>query len=290
MDAEKPFPRFSQAIILVVILFVVQVFLGTVLAIGSIILRTHSLANDPAIMGLSIVVSFLVVLILALLWSKEPWRKVFYFSPFRLYILAPLFVFFLGLSILVSEVDNILRFFMPMPGFLKEFLKDMIAPGISSFITVVIIGPVTEELFFRGIILKGFLKQYNPWKAIVISSLIFTLFHMNPYQFFAAFTTGLILGWIYAKTSSVWLCIICHAIYNSFIFSARLLTVSIPGFTADFPESNSAHFQPLWFNLTGLALIAVGFWGIVKTLPITFPSPEQTTNVDLENHRDLPED
>jgi sulfite exporter TauE/SafE len=97
---------------------------------------------------------------------------------------------------------------------------------------------------------------------------------MNPYQFLAAFILGVIFGWIYARTKSVWLCFICHAIYNSFIISARLLMLSIPGYTPDFQKSDSAHFQPLWFNLAGLLLIAVGLWGGLKTLPSTVSSPE----------------
>ena len=45
-------------------------------------------------------------------------------------------------------------------------------------ITVVLVGPLFEEILFRGMILDGFLKRYSPWKSILWSSVIFCLFHI----------------------------------------------------------------------------------------------------------------
>jgi hypothetical protein len=52
--------------------------------------------------------------------------------------------------------------------------------------------------------------------------LLFALFHLNPWQFPAAFALGLILGWIRIRTGSVLACIAGHAIHNGLVFLSVL--------------------------------------------------------------------
>jgi len=82
------------------------------------------------------------------------------------------------------------------------------------FLGVVLIGPICEEIIFRGIILEGLLKNYSTQKAIIFSALIFGLIHFIPIQVINASFMGLILGWIYLKTRSLWVCIALHVINN----------------------------------------------------------------------------
>lgn len=77
--------------------------------------------------------------------------------------------------------------------------------------------PIFEEIMFRGVILKGYLKHYNPKKAIIISSLLFGFLHFNfttPIQFIGATFSGFVFGYIFYYTKSVGMTIILHFIYN----------------------------------------------------------------------------
>jgi len=87
------------------------------------------------------------------------------------------------------------------------------------FIGGVIIGPICEEIIFRGIIQEGFLHTYSPNKAILFSALIFGGIHLVPLQVLSAFLAGLLLGWIYWKTRSLWIVMILHIINNYIAFS-----------------------------------------------------------------------
>ena len=75
-----------------------------------------------------------------------------------------------------------------------------------------------KELIFRGVIMSGFSRNYHPAFAIFFSALLFALFHLNPWQFPAAFALGIILGWIRIRTGSVLACIAGHAIHNGLVF------------------------------------------------------------------------
>ena len=108
---------------------------------------------------------------------------------------------------------------IPMPDYVQKiFLDDGSSTGVYSFITIVIAAPILEELIFRGIILNGLLKSYSPLKSIIISSLLFGLVHLNPWQFIGASIGGILSGWVYFKTKKITLPIIIHMTNNLLAF------------------------------------------------------------------------
>ena len=103
---------------------------------------------------------------------------------------------------------------IPVPEIVKEaFATNSTNPNFFTFLSLVIVAPILEELLFRGIILDGQLRKYSPVKAILISSVIFTLFHLNPWQLAVIFL-AVFMGWVYYKSQSVGLAIISHATNN----------------------------------------------------------------------------
>jgi membrane protease YdiL (CAAX protease family) len=79
-----------------------------------------------------------------------------------------------------------------------------------------VLGPVTEEICFRYGVMGSLLEsaRWRRW-AIPVSALLFGVIHMNPPQIIAAFVLGLFLGWLYLRTRSLWLPIICHVVNNT---------------------------------------------------------------------------
>ena len=80
-------------------------------------------------------------------------------------------------------------------------------------IVAVILGPIVEELIFRKLMMDK-LGIYGDRMAIVVSSIAFGIFHGNFYQLFYATLLGLVLGYIYAKTSNIIYPILLHMIMN----------------------------------------------------------------------------
>lgn len=98
---------------------------------------------------------------------------------------------------------------------IMEQTFDILQSGWGGIIAIAIIGPVLEELLFRGAITKALLQQYNPTKAILISALLFGVMHINPAQIIPAFLAGILLAWTYYKTASLIPCILMHIVHNS---------------------------------------------------------------------------
>jgi membrane protease YdiL (CAAX protease family) len=80
-------------------------------------------------------------------------------------------------------------------------------------IVAVILGPIVEELIFRKLMMDKF-GIYGDRMAIVVSAIAFGIFHGNFYQLFYATLLGLVLGYIYAKTSNILYPILLHMIIN----------------------------------------------------------------------------
>ena len=110
---------------------------------------------------------------------------------------------------------NILVQFMPLEDELSNEFQGLSRNLLGAF-TISILAPLLEEVMFRGAI-QGYIirKLRTPWVAIVVASLVFGLFHMNPIQVVYATLLGVVFGWIYYRTGSLMSVIVGHVLNNS---------------------------------------------------------------------------
>jgi len=78
---------------------------------------------------------------------------------------------------------------------------------------VAIIGPIFEEIMFRGLLLKK-LRVYGDKTAIIYTSIAFGLFHTNLTQILFAGVVGLVLAYVVVKTNDIKYSIIIHMCIN----------------------------------------------------------------------------
>ena len=113
--------------------------------------------------------------------------------------------------------DLMAECYLPIPENpeLIETLMQMMTNPIG-LISVCLIGPLTEEVIFRGAIERRLLERYkNPWIAIVVSALFFAVAHFNFAQAFTAIIIGIFMGWIYYRTRSIWPTVVIHVVNNT---------------------------------------------------------------------------
>lgn len=86
------------------------------------------------------------------------------------------------------------------------------------YLVVGMLVPVAEELVFRGAVLRVLLNVFarrSHWIAIAIAAVVFGIIHMNLAQGLHATLIGLLLGWMYYRTRSVFPGIVLHWINNT---------------------------------------------------------------------------
>ncbi len=79
---------------------------------------------------------------------------------------------------------------------------------------LVVIAPIFEELWFRGIVMEN-LRPYGNGFAIFVSALLFGFTHANLGQLFYTTVMGICLGYIAISTKSIVTTTIMHALFNS---------------------------------------------------------------------------
>lgn len=125
---------------------------------------------------------------------------------------------------MASDFPNYLNFRLTTSSpFLKEMYDEVMSMLIQmtggplwvSFLLTAVFAPIFEEWLCRGMILRGLLTRMKPGWAIVVSALFFAFIHMNPWQALNAFIIGLIMGYVYFKTGSLWLTMLIHFVNNA---------------------------------------------------------------------------
>lgn len=94
---------------------------------------------------------------------------------------------------------------------------------------IAVYGPFSEELAFRGVIYQSYRQQGNRWKALLLSSLLFGLMHMNLNQACYAFVMGIALALLVEATGSMLPAFISHFCVNGL---STVLMYALDGITA----------------------------------------------------------
>ena len=178
--------------------------------------------------ALGVLVKYFVIIIL-LKWfsNKENEQKSKQhlnrrsFAYVALMIIAFRMLFDNSLTLWISNI--------PMPDFINEAFEELAISPIILILSVAVVAPIYEEIIFRGILLKGMAKKINPIIALVVSALLFALVHLNIPQGINAFLLGLVIGFIYLKTGSIYLSIFAHFINNFLALSLSSLFTLIEG-------------------------------------------------------------
>lgn len=137
----------------------------------------------------------------------------------------------------------------------QNTLLDIVTGGpiwVTAIFTV-LCAPVFEEILFRQLICNRVIK-YGEGCAILVSGLIFGLFHMNFNQFFYAFFLGCFFAFLYVKTGSLKYTILLHMVIN---FFGSVLGVLILGLGQTNP------YMLIISGLYSLCVLGMGIAGIV---------------------------
>jgi len=94
---------------------------------------------------------------------------------------------------------------------------DMLSMGnpFVNFISVAILAPIVEEVFFRGLIYTRLKAGMNMVVATILSAIMFGVMHGEIIWILYAFVVGIMLVWVFETTNSLLPCIVIHIANNS---------------------------------------------------------------------------
>ena len=119
-------------------------------------------------------------------------------------VTLPILLLVPGLVLLAGWANLVVMALFPMrPDDIAQY-EALMAPGFISTLFACLGAPVLEEMLFRGVILRGFLRRYPRDFSILWSAGLFAIAHLNLYQVATALALGIVAGWLYERCRSLW--------------------------------------------------------------------------------------
>lgn len=182
-------------------------------------------------------------------WKREVFVKN---RPMTVSVFACMICFCMGTQFLsslwVTALELVLNLFgMSAMGLLESVSGS--TESFSMFLYMGILAPVSEEILFRGYVLRT-LRPYGKRFAIFGSALLFSLFHGNLLQIPYAFLAGLLLGYVTVEYSAGW-ALVLH------VFNNLVLAEGLSRLTAGLPEMAAGMLQMVLFGAALLVSLAV---------------------------------
>ena len=215
-NRPEPFPTGFQAVLLYVALLLCEVLVGSALRDASVALGLTRGQCDALTLLLGNGLVFAVVMHL----RKLTYRELFHDSSSSVratlvLVVPPVLLLVPALLLAIGTLDDFLVRLVPLSAWEEQFFARVTSQDFASVVVVCFLGPVLEEMLFRGVILKGFLEQFPRPQAILGSAVLFGAVHMNIYQFIGGVLIGVLLGWLYERTRSLVPCIALHIAFNT---------------------------------------------------------------------------
>jgi len=151
------------------------------------------------------------LLIIPLYLTQKNFREFSEIKPKKIYL--ALILFFLTLILTVNLVSGFFLKDYPTQSNVTQFSVTQNITFIQ-IVSIVIISPIIEEFYFRGILFKYFEKTKCKFFILIFTSLIFTFIHFNIPSSPTLFALGITLAFLKLITGSLLLPIIMHSLFN----------------------------------------------------------------------------
>jgi membrane protease YdiL (CAAX protease family) len=145
-----------------------------------------------------------------------------------------------------------------------------------NLLMIAVLAAVGEELIFRGILVKLFREWIgNVHLAVIIPALLFSALHLQFYGFFGRLALGIILGYLFVWSGSLWVPIAVHFLNNamavivSYLDQRGLISINLESFGS---SQNiyiiTGSFLLIIFSMAAIFLHERGFFkSLVKKNP-----------------------
>ena len=175
-------------------------------------------------------------------------------SRVPVWVLLPIFM---GVVVLANSVISLLRTLLSLlagvPAAQSAALPESGVGMFFYFMTVCVVAPVLEELFFRGTV-QQMLRFWGARFALLLTAVIFTMMHTSLWDLPVVLVLSLLLGYCYEVSRSVRSCILLHFTNN---LSAFLIQLSRQRM-----ETNAAFALILWMMVLFVALFVGSLWAV----------------------------
>jgi len=157
-----------------------------------------------------------------------------------------------------------------------------IVGNLLGLLAMTVVGPISEEWFFRGLLLQRWSRKWGPVSGVVGSSLLFAFQHVDV---LGAFLFGVVMSSLYARYHSLWAPTLVHGASNLVVWGIAVLDAH--GLIGAAPASLSEFREAWWMPVAGSLLMLPWairvrrHWMPISTWKLGYPMGPRNTGVDL---------
>lgn len=218
--------------------------------------------------ALASIIAFMLPSFAVAYFSKGPILKNFGFKKIESIKWVGWVILLALAGLLLSGATATLTEMIPIPVSFKQWAEELeasykkammvmtqmnsIGDLLINLFAVALIPAIVEELYFRGALQKTLLAwSGKPIVAIVVTAIIFSAFHFSYFGFLSRMVLGIVLGFIFEYSRTIWLPIILHFINNG-IAIITLYTVR-----GNHQKMNKVMDEnlPLYWGIVAVALV-----------------------------------
>jgi len=216
---KKEFPEPIEALVLILLTFGFIFGVTIIITVVALLFNSNSaLEGNASILFIIGGIIFLIAPIFYVKIREYNARELFRLNIPPVDVLLLSVPLGLSLGVLTDEIDRIIQIFLPTPELFLKYLESLKAETSVDWILlifgVVIIASISEEILFRGFLQVSLERKGDITRAVILSSVTWTLIHVNPYWAIQIFITGVIMGFLAWRTNSVFPSMILHATNN----------------------------------------------------------------------------
>ncbi len=205
--------------------------------------------------------------VFALIIDKKPFRYLKFsggFSAKQLFLIILLLFASLFVGGALAELNQIIPISKDLTAYFKKIEDsynaqvmamahmDSLGEYFLSLIVLALLPALFEEIFFRGALQQVLIHlTRNAFTGIFITSILFSAIHLSYFGFLPRLFLGMLLGYIFYYSKSIWLNIATHFLNNAFVVTEMYVLSRSGKLTAEALDETF----PLYFGL--LSIIAV---------------------------------
>ncbi len=180
------------------------------------------------------------------------------------------FIFVQQLSIWLSQIIDVPLYYTEAMG---KFIEELAGVNFWYALFVIAVLPaIAEELLFRGYILRGAVRTIGVTGGIILTGILFGLFHIDPYRLFATAFLGIFLSAI-GYRHGLLIAMLAHFVNNALALSWAI-NPTVHNFLS--PEILNGEF-PLWVFVLAGGIFIGGFYVLMRQVK-PFLNPHNSTD------------
>ena len=178
-------------------------------------------------------------------WKQDSLKYILYGSLLVI-VVQPVVVYLGHLNSLLPVPESLTDLQVSQYQMIQEFLS---TDGILWFglLHIALVPSICEEILFRGYVLRAFEKSWGIIVAIIVSGIIFGLFHIQLGNLMPLAALGMILALMTWLSGTIWPAVIAHLVNNG---TAVIIGINLPEQLLS--EDVSEMLPPVWLLMASI--------------------------------------